>query len=76
MLLSKCDLLPHLDFDADLAVANARRVNPDIGVIRVSAASGEGLEQWREWIKAGCAAAVAGKAQTLHATVSGSVTAD
>ena len=43
MLLNKCDLLPHLDFDADLAVANARRVNPGIRVIRVSATSGEGL---------------------------------
>ena len=50
MLLSKCDLLPHLDFDADLAVANARRVNPDIRVIRVSASSGEGLAEWLEWI--------------------------
>ena len=54
MLLSKCDLLPHLDFDADLAMANARRVNPDIQVIRVSATSGEGLDEWLEWIKAGC----------------------
>ena len=28
MLLNKCDLLPYLEFDADLAEANARRVNP------------------------------------------------
>ena len=54
MLLSKCDLLPHLDFDADLAVENARRVNPDIRVIRVSATSGEGLAEWLEWITSGC----------------------
>jgi hydrogenase nickel incorporation protein HypB len=54
MLLSKCDLLPHLDFDAGLAVANARRVNPGIRVIRVSATSGEGLGEWLEWVKAGC----------------------
>jgi hydrogenase nickel incorporation protein HypB len=54
MLLSKCDLLPHLDFDSDLAMVNARRVNPDIQVIRVSATSGEGLGEWLEWIKAGC----------------------
>jgi hydrogenase nickel incorporation protein HypB len=58
MLLSKCDLLPHLDFDADLAVANARRVNPDIQVIRVSANSGEGMAEWLDWIDAGCHAAV------------------
>jgi hydrogenase nickel incorporation protein HypB len=65
MLLNKCDLLPHLDFDADLAVENARRVNPTIQVIRVSATSGEGLAEWLEWIKAGCHGAVAAKQQTL-----------
>jgi hydrogenase nickel incorporation protein HypB len=59
MLLSKCDLLPHLDFDADLAVANALRVNPDIRVMRVSASNGEGLEEWLGWIKAGCHEAAA-----------------
>jgi len=54
MLLNKCDLLPYLTFDADLAVANARRVNPDIKVIRTSATSGEGMNEWLDWIKAGC----------------------
>jgi hydrogenase nickel incorporation protein HypB len=58
MLLNKCDLLPYLTFDADLAVANARRVNPDIKVIRTSATSGEGMGEWLDWIKAGCKKAV------------------
>ena len=57
MLLSKCDLLPHLDFDADLAVENARRVNPHIRVIRVSARSGAGMDEWLGWIGGGCRAA-------------------
>jgi hydrogenase nickel incorporation protein HypB len=61
MLLNKCDLLPYLTFDADLAVANARRVNPDIRVIRTSATSGEGMGEWVEWIKAGCRRAVEGR---------------
>jgi hydrogenase nickel incorporation protein HypB len=61
MLLNKCDLLPYLTFDADLAVENARRVNPDIQVIRISATSGEGMDEWLEWIKAGCEKAVAAK---------------
>jgi hydrogenase nickel incorporation protein HypB len=61
MLLSKCDLLPHLEFDADLAVENARRVNPDIQVIRVSATSGEGMTAWLEWIKVGCRNTVTAK---------------
>jgi hydrogenase nickel incorporation protein HypB len=58
MLLNKCDLLPYLTFDADLAVENARRVNPNIQVIRISATSGEGMDEWLEWIKAGCGKAV------------------
>jgi hydrogenase nickel incorporation protein HypB len=28
VLVNKVDLLPHLDFDIDAAMANARRVNP------------------------------------------------
>jgi hydrogenase nickel incorporation protein HypB len=61
MLLNKCDLLPYLTFDADLAVANARRVNPNLQVIRISATSGEGMDEWLKWIKAGCQKAVSAK---------------
>jgi len=61
MLLNKCDLLPYLTFDANLAIENARRVNPNIKVIRISATSGEGMEEWLAWIKAGCGKAVAAK---------------
>jgi len=64
MLLSKCDLLPYLEFDADLAVENARRVNPDIRLIRVSATSGEGMAEWMGWIAAGCRNAVVVKQRT------------
>jgi len=59
MLLNKCDLLPYLNFDANLAVENALRVNPHIHVIRISATSGEGMEEWLDWIKAGCRNAAA-----------------
>jgi hydrogenase nickel incorporation protein HypB len=54
MLLNKCDLLPHLSFDADLAIAYAHRVNPGLRVIRISATSGEGMDAWLDWVKAGC----------------------
>jgi hydrogenase nickel incorporation protein HypB len=65
MLLNKCDLLPYLDFDADLAVENARRVNPNIQVIRISATSGEGMDEWLEWIRTGCRKAVAAKSPPI-----------
>ena len=76
MLLSKCDLLPHLDFDADLAVTNAQRINKDIRVIRVSASSGEGMGEWLGWVRAGCDAAVAAKQQTLREAMPGDILAD
>ena len=50
MVLNKCDLLPHLDFDAGLCEANARRINPRIEVVRVSARTGEGMEAWLDWL--------------------------
>jgi hydrogenase nickel incorporation protein HypB len=52
MLVSKVDLLPHLDFDLDLLIANARRVNPAIAVIQASATTGEGIDRWLRWISA------------------------
>jgi len=51
MVLNKIDLLPHVDFDVDAAIANARAVNPDILVLPVSARSGEGLDGWYDWLR-------------------------
>ncbi|PHS25925.1 MAG: hydrogenase accessory protein HypB [Methylophaga sp.] len=51
MLLNKIDLLPYLEFEVAKCIEYARRVNPDIQVLQVSATSGEGLEDWYEWIK-------------------------
>ena len=51
MVVTKTDLLPHLDFDIDLLVANARRVNPTIGVLKLSAKSGEGMDRWIHWLE-------------------------
>jgi hydrogenase nickel incorporation protein HypB len=52
MLVSKVDLLPHLQFDVDRLVDNARRVNPGIGVLRVSATTGQGMDRWLDWLGA------------------------
>ena len=50
MILNKVDLLPYLTFDVEKSIEFARRVNPDIQVLKVSATSGEGMEAWYEWI--------------------------
>lgn len=50
MLLTKADLLPHLDFDVAVCLAAARRVNPRLEVMTVSAKTGEGLAGFHDWI--------------------------
>ncbi|NWG32244.1 MAG: hydrogenase nickel incorporation protein HypB [Rhodocyclaceae bacterium] len=60
MLINKCDLLPYLQFDVEKAIGYARRVNPLIEVMRVSATTGEGMAEWLSWIEKG-AAATSGK---------------
>lgn len=52
MLLNKIDLLPYLEFDVKKAIAAARRVNPQIEVIQVSATSGAGMAEWLGWLEA------------------------
>ena len=50
MLISKIDLLPYLDFNVDQAIDYAKRVNPNLEIILLSAKSGEGMEAWINWI--------------------------
>ena len=51
MVVTKLDLLPHVPFDLAKAEKNARRINPEIEIRRVSCTTGEGLREWREWIE-------------------------
>ena len=50
-VLNKMDLLPHLRFDLDAAVANARSVNPDLEFFFTSALTGEGMEAWYQYLR-------------------------
>lgn len=61
MLLNKCDLLPYLSFNAELAIDYAHRINPELKVIRTSATSGEGMDEWLVWIAEGCRHAISEK---------------
>jgi len=67
MILNKIDLLPHTDFDVERCIAFARRVNPDIVVLKLSARSGEGMDEWLTWITEGRRRAMADKVATLEA---------
>ncbi len=51
LLLNKIDLLPYLDFDEEKCIEYARRVNPGIQILKVSAKTGEGMQEWYQWIR-------------------------
>jgi hydrogenase nickel incorporation protein HypB len=51
MLLNKIDLLPYVKFDLARCIEFARRVNPKLEVLKVSAGSGEGLQDWYRWLQ-------------------------
>ncbi|MFZ0257469.1 MAG: hydrogenase nickel incorporation protein HypB [Gammaproteobacteria bacterium] len=50
LLLNKMDLLPYVEFEVERAIAAARRLNPAIEVIPVSATRGDGMEYWLAWL--------------------------
>ena len=50
MLLNKIDLLPYVPFDVERCIEYARRVNPRIEVLQVSALKGDGMDGWLAWI--------------------------
>lgn len=50
MVLNKVDLLPHLRFDVQRCIDMARRVNPSLEVIQLSATTGEGMDAWLGWL--------------------------
>ena len=50
-VLTKIDLLPHLTFDMDKAVAYAREVNTDLAFFFTSSTTGEGLEAWYDFLR-------------------------
>ena len=56
MIINKTDLLPYVDFDVKAAIAHARTVNPEIATLQLSAKSGEGLQEWYQWLESARAA--------------------
>jgi hydrogenase nickel incorporation protein HypB len=51
MLLNKVDLLPYLTFDVAKCIEYARRVNPAIEVMQLSATKGDGMDAWLAWVR-------------------------
>jgi hydrogenase nickel incorporation protein HypB len=52
VLLNKVDLLPYVKFDIEDFLDGARRANPDVEVLQLSATTGEGVADWYGWLRA------------------------
>jgi hydrogenase nickel incorporation protein HypB len=50
-IINKTDLLPYVDFNTEAAMNYARQINPDMKFIRMSAKTGEGMQEWIDWIR-------------------------
>lgn len=51
VVLTKADLLPYVPFNVDRALQCCRHVNPRLEVLRLSALTGDGLEDWFELLR-------------------------
>ncbi len=51
-IINKIDLLPYVKFDVAKAKEYARKVNPQLAFIELSCTTGEGMNQWYDWLKA------------------------
>lgn len=69
MVLTKTDLLPHVDFDVPRCIEFARRVNPAIEVLLVSAKTGQGMDAWVDWLLDDAGRTTASEAQSLSAPI-------
>lgn len=49
-VINKTDLLPYLRADVETMSGNARRVNENLTLFKVSAVSGDGLDDWCDWL--------------------------
>ena len=50
VLVNKVDLLEHLDFDLEQFLGNLDAVNPGVGTVLTSARTGQGVDEWCDWL--------------------------
>jgi hydrogenase nickel incorporation protein HypB len=51
LLLNKIDLLPYVDFDMERFQSDALKVNPKLKIMALSCTTGEGFDDWLDWIE-------------------------
>ena len=52
-IISKTDLLPHFDFDIEKVKKDALSLNPNLKIFVTSATTGEGMDEWFDFLRDG-----------------------
>lgn len=52
LIITKIDTISVFDFDFDKCEQRAKKLNPNIQIFKVSAKTGEGMEEWEKWLSA------------------------
>ncbi len=51
VLINKIDVMPYFDFDLEQCKKNISMRNPNAKIIPICAKTGEGMEEWADWLK-------------------------
>jgi hydrogenase nickel incorporation protein HypB len=52
LLINKIDAIEFFNFDFEAVKERAKKLNPNIKIIPISAKTGEGIDEWADWIRA------------------------
>lgn len=51
LLINKIDVMPYFDFDLEACKKYVTKLNPNIKIIPISARTGEGIDEWADWLR-------------------------
>lgn len=51
LLINKIDTIDYFDFDLEAVKERAKKLNPGIKIIPISAKTGEGIDEWANWLR-------------------------
>ncbi|MBS4539411.1 hydrogenase nickel incorporation protein HypB [Clostridium sp. D2Q-11] len=51
LLINKIDAIDYFDFDLEAVKNRVKKLNPNIRIIPISARTGEGIDEWADWVR-------------------------
>ena len=52
LLINKIDVMDVFNFNLELCIERVKKINPNIKIIPISALTGEGIDEFAEWLRA------------------------